>query len=263
MKKTIKLPAPQLSILKEVNIDLDMTGRHYALLASCEGQLPEDVALSILKDLVEEDATQLTLAEVRYLFMLVKINSLENNYSVNVICNNEKNGKECGCVNHYDVFLSDADLNPTPQDYQIPVIKFRRDDTEKEYKVIPPAIVEESKLYNYFLTERNANQEKIMADKELLYEFSFIRALLHLVDSEGNRFVKPDDNYNIFIDKASPEENPKTLYNLNNYKMITKMFDAVTEVNGYGVQPKIYEMQCKECGGTIMFQLPLLNGLID
>lgn len=272
MKKTIKLPAPQLSILKEVTLDLDMTGRHYALLASCEGQLPEDVALSILKDLLEEDATQLTLPEVRYLFMLVKINSLENHYSVDVICNNmihvkNKDGKEiekeCGCNNHYDVFLSDADLNPTPQDYQPPIVKFRRDDTEKEYKVIPPAIVEESKLYNYFLTERNANQDQIIQDKELLYEFSFIRALLHLVDDEGNRFVKPDDNYNTFIDKSSPSENPKTLYNLNNYKMITKLFEAVTEVNSYGVQPKIYELKCKECGGTVLFQLPLLNGLID
>ena len=272
MKKTIRLPAPQLSILKEVTIDLDMTGRHYALLASCEGQTPEDVALSILKDLVEEDATQLTLPEVRYLFMLVKINSLENHYSVNVICNNmvhtkDKDGKEfekeCDCVNHYDVFLSDADLNPTPPNYEVPIVKFNRDGVEKDYKVLPPAIVEESKLYNYFLTERGANQEQIMQNKELLYEFSFLRALLHLVDEEGHRFVKPDDNYNVFIDKSSPKENPNTLYNLNNYQVITKIFDAVMEVNEYGVQPKIYELKCKECGGTVLFQLPLLNGLID
>ena len=47
MRKTIKLPAPELSQLKEVNIDLDMTGRHYALLATAEGQVPEDVAISI------------------------------------------------------------------------------------------------------------------------------------------------------------------------------------------------------------------------
>ena len=86
MRKTIKSPTPQLSILKEINIDLDMTGRHYALLASCEGQLPEDVVLSILKDLVEEDANKLTLSELRYLFMLVKINSLENKYVISVEC---------------------------------------------------------------------------------------------------------------------------------------------------------------------------------
>ena len=34
MKRTFKMPAPQLSYLKEVNIDLDMTGRHYALLGT-------------------------------------------------------------------------------------------------------------------------------------------------------------------------------------------------------------------------------------
>ena len=61
MKKIIKLPAPQLSQLGEVNIDLDMTGRHYAALCTSEGQIPEDVALGILKDLIEEDANKLTL----------------------------------------------------------------------------------------------------------------------------------------------------------------------------------------------------------
>ncbi len=254
MRKLIKMPAPQLSQVKEVNIDLDMNGRHYALLASCEGQLPEDVALSILKDLVEEDATKLTISEVRYLFMLVKINSLENKYSVNVECTHtKKDGKPCGCNNKFDVFLSDSDLNPTPDDYKIPTIIFKTEKSEKEYKVIPPTISNESKLYNYFLTQKNATAEQIEKSKELSFEFSFIRGLLHLVDSDGNRFVPDDSNLDDLM----------KFLDYNKFQTINQLYDKVIEVNKFGVQNKIYTVKCKECGGTLVFQLPLLSGLVD
>ena len=64
MTKNIILPAPQLSQLKSVNVDLNMTGRHYAFLATSEGQIPEEVVLSIVKDLMVEDANKLTLTEL-------------------------------------------------------------------------------------------------------------------------------------------------------------------------------------------------------
>ena len=254
MRKTINLPAPQLSQLKRVSIDLDMSGRHYALLASCEGQLPEDVAFSILKDLVEEDASKLTLSEVRYLFMLVKINSLENKYSVNVECTHvDEKGKPCGCNNTFDVFLSDQDLNPTPPDYKVPTIVFRANDTEKEYSVIPPTIANESKLYNYFLTEKNATPEQIPENKELSFEYTFIRSMLHLVDSNDNRLISDDAN---FADVMNYLDD-------NKFQTINHLIDKVIEVNKFGVQNKVYKLKCKECGKTLVFQLPLLNGLLD
>ena len=254
MRRNIKLPAPQLSQLKEVNIDLDMTGRHYALLASCEGQLPEDVALSILKDLVEEDANKLTLAELRYLFMLVKINSLENEYVVNVTCAHRKeNGEECGHINEVKIFLSDADLNPTPSDYRPPKIKFRTKDTEKEYTVIPPTMNRESQLYNYFLVTRGENQEQITENKKSSFDYTYLHSILHLVDEEGNRFVKDTDNF----------EDLFQYLDCNKYQTITELFEKVYEVGSFGVQNKTYDIECKECGGRIIFQLPLLHGLID
>lgn len=254
MKKTIKLPAPQLSELKEVNIDLDMTGRHYALLASYGGQTSESVVLSILKDLVEEDANKLNIAELRYLFMLVKINSLENNYKIQVTCtHNKKDGKPCGHKQIFDVFLSDADLNPTPPDYEVPTISFRTDTTEKEYKVVPPTVAKECQLFDYFQTEHNATPEDIGESKELSFEYTFMRAMLHLVDSDGNRFI-PDD-------MQFPEIMKYLDY--NKFQTITHLYDKVTEVNSFGVQIKTYETKCEECGGRLIFQLPLLSGLVD
>ena len=260
MRKTIKMPAPQLSWLKEVNIDLDMTGRHYALLASCEGQLPEDVALSILKDLMEEDANKLTLTELQYLFMLVKINSLENNYVVDVEC------PHCNKTNSVKILLSDADLNPTPSDYEVPKILFRDKDTEKEYSVMPPTMDKISHLYDYFVTEKNADQDKITNDKALLFDFSVLYGLLHLVDSNGNPFVKDTDNFNDLLDTSLLEDNktPKpTVLNMNKHSTIRKLLELVAEVGSYGVQKKTYDTKCKECGGRFIFPLPLLYGVSD
>jgi hypothetical protein len=259
MRKTIRLPAPQLSQLKEVNIDLDMTGRHYALLAESEGQLPEDVALSILKDLIEEDANKLTLTELRYLFILVKINNLENDYTVTLTCQHtNKKGKVCGCINKMQVFLSDADLNDTPSDYVPPKILFRSGNketgfTEKEYSVIPPTMNWESALYNFFQTEYNATQEQIIEDKKLAFNYTFLRGLLHLIDSDGHRLVKDTDNFKDLL----------SYLDVNKFTIINHLYELVNEVGKYGVQNKVYEIKCKECGGSIIFQLPLLNGLVD
>lgn len=254
MTKYIKLPAPQLSQLKEVSIDLDMTGRHYALLASCEGQLPEDVATSILNDLMEQDAYKLTLAEVRYLFTLVKINSLENDYTVSLECPHKKaDGTECGCINTYTVSLSDGELHPTPSDYVPPTIEFNTKDGPRTFSVIPPSIKEESALYEYFLTQKDANQEKISEDKTLSFEFTFLRGILHLVESDGSRFKKETDFLGDMLG----------LLDCNKFQTINKLYDLVIEVNQYGVQNKIYTMKCKECGGMLSFHLPLLSGLTE
>jgi hypothetical protein len=254
MRKTLRMPAPQLSQLKEVNIDLDMTGRHYALLASCEGQIPEDVVLSILKDLMEEDANKLTISELRYLFMLVKINSMENKYSLNIECtHHKKDGTYCGCNNKYDVFLSDADLNPTPSDYKVPTIKFVVDNTEKEYTIMPPTMNMESELYNYFLTEKNAMPDDISKNKKLSFEYTYIRAIMHLVDKEGNRLVTVDTKYDDLF----------AYLDVNKYQTITYLYSKVIEENKYGVQNKVYTIKCKECGGTVVFLIPLLGGLSD
>ena len=265
MKRTFKMPAPQLSYLKEVNIDLDMTGRHYALLARARDMLPEDVALSILKDLMEEDANQLTLAELRYLFMMVKINNLENDYVVDIQCEHIKGKKTCGCINHVKIQIQDTDLNPTPSDYEVPKIKFRRDETEKEYKVMPPTVKRISELYDFFVTQKNANPEKIINDDQLSFEFSFLSGLLHLVDLEGNPFVREIDNFADFIDDCLCEDNktPKpTVININKMSVIRQLLAYVNEVDSYGVQPTTVDVNCKECGGRLIVPVPLLDGLL-
>lgn len=258
MRKIVKLPAPELSQLKEVNIDLDMSGRHYAQLATSEGQIPEDVAISILKDLVEEDAGKLTMAEVRYLFMLVKINSLENDYEVTVSCTHEKKGGKlgelCGCLNQVKIRLSDADLNPTPRGYKVPEMEFCDGESERTYLVMPPTADMESALWNWYLTTKNKTLDDLADDKQVSTEYTFLRGCLHLVDKKtGERLVKQFNDFDYAL---------KWL-DCNKFKTIHKLYESIVEVSQYGVQNKIYETKCKECGGTLVFRLPLLDGLSD
>lgn len=255
MKRTIKSPAPQLSELKEFNIDLDMTGRHYAQLATSEGQIPEDVALSIIKDLLEEDASKLTIAELRYLFILVKINSLENNYNVTIGCTHEVNGKECGCLNHVKVHLSDGDLNICPKNYKIPEIEFILDEkgTFKKYSVLPPTMAMESALLNWFMNVKNVTLDAIADDKKTSMEYTFIRSLMHLKEKDGNRLINEINDFE-----------PALKYlDFNKYQTVSKLYDYCNEVDKFGVQNKVYEIKCKECGGLLVYRLPLLHGLVD
>lgn len=253
MKKIIKLPAPQLSQLKEVNIDLDMTGRHFAQIATSDGQVPEDVALSILKDLVVEDANKLTMSEMRYLFMLVKINSLENDYTIIVSCTHEKNGKVCNHANQLKIKLSDADLNPTPKNYKVPEITFVANNTEKEYYVLPPTMDMESAIYNWFIN-KGKSLEDIANDKQTAINYTFIRACCSLVDKKTNqRLVQNLNDFDTVL----------TYFDCNKYQTVHKLYEELAEVDSFGVQNKIYEIKCKECGGKLIFRLPLLNGLSD
>lgn len=255
MKKIIKLPAPQLSQLGEVNIDLDMTGRHYAALATSKGQIPEDVALGILKDLIEEDANKLTISELRYLFMLVKIHALDDRYTVTVACTHtNKKGKLCGHNNVFEVKLSDADLNRPPHNYKVPEIDFNYEDTQKTYRVLPPCMDMESALLNYFVVERGIPMEEIDKDKDISYEFTFIRCVMHLVDKEGKRLINSIEQ---FADWQKWNDG-------NSFKTVKELYALSNQVDGFGVQKNhLYRFDCKECGGHLMFTLPLLNGLVD
>ena len=256
MYKNIKLPAPQLSELKEVNIDLDMTGRHYAWIATSTNQVPEDIALRVLQDLMEEDANKLTIPELRYLFTLVKITSLENDYNVTVKCHNLKgDGKPCGCENVFDLHLSDSDLHMTPEDYVIPEITFI--DLEKKetiYLVKPPLMDMESALYNWFLTEKGKTVEDITNDMTVAMDFSFLRATMHLVRKGDNTRV---------ITEPNQFENALKLLDVNKYKTILTLYDLCAEVDGFGVQNPNYVFKCKECGGDINVTLPFFYGLTD
>lgn len=256
MTKNIILPAPQLSQLKSVNVDLNMTGRHYAFLATSEGQIPEEVVLSIVKDLMVEDANKLTLTELRYVFTLIKINSLENEYNVSVVCNyyDEKKKGPCKTVNVIPVSLSDSDLNKCPNDYKVPEIEFYYEkDKQKVYSVMPPTVDMEIGLIKLFTLERNKTIEEVMKDETEKFNYSICVSLLHLIDKDGKRLIQ----------NLSDIDSLLKYLDLNPYMKIKQLLQYQEEVSSFGIQNKIYECNCKECGGKLRYRIPLLHGLVS
>jgi len=249
-----KLPAPELSYLKEVDIDLDMTGRHYVKISTSEGQLAEQVIMDVLSDLIKQDAYDLTMEEMRYLFMMVKINSLENDFSVTITCTHKKaDGTPCGHTQTEKIKLSDADLKRTPKGYKVPVIKFVGfDGVEKEYEVRPPKIKDEIELMTWFMNDLGKTHEEIAKDKDTAFHYTFVRGLLHL-QRNGEPLIKET---NEFPDALS-------LLDKNHYSTVGKLYKAMEEVNSFGIAKKVNECKCKECGGTLVFAPPLLYGLVD
>ena len=253
MRKTVILPTPQLSFYKEVNVDLDMNGKHYLELAESKGRIPEEVALSITKDLMEEDANKLTLTDLRYIFTLIKINSLENDYKVSVKCTMARESGICGHTNILDIKLSDSDLNATPADYKVPEIQFKIGDTEKTYKVMPPHCDMEVALYDWLTTQKNVDLSKITDDLKSTTEFALIRSVCHLVDENGKRVVEDFSDFSSVMDWIQ----------LNKFSRVTQLLKLDQKVNSFGVQNKEYTIKCEECGGTLKFRLPFLYGLTN
>lgn len=253
MRKTILLPAPQLSCYKEVNVDLDMTGAHYILLSESKGRVPEEVALSIVRDLMEEDANKLTINDLRYVFTLIKINSLENDYSATVRCTIVKpGGAVCGHENTCDVRLSDSDLNCAPDGYAVPEISLYAGGKERKFKVMPPTCDIEIGLYDYFTTKKGKTAEELNGDSSASMEFALIRAVCHLVGEDGERL----------IDDLSKFDGALDVIRANKFAKVTELLKLANEVGAFGVQNKEYTIVCKECGGTLRFRLPFLHGLV-
>ena len=77
---------------------------------------------------------------------------------------------------------------------------------------------------------------------------------MHLVDKETNeRLVKEITDFD-GISKLLDE---------NDYKTIHQLYEDVEEVGSFGLAPKLYEITCKECGGKLVYHLPLLDGLVS
>ena len=248
MYKNIKLPAPQLSELKEVNIDLDMTGRHYALIAT-SGDIPEDTALSVLHDLVDEDANKLTMSELYYLFTLVKIHSLEDDYTATVEC------PYCKHTETYDLHLSDSDLHRTPDDYKAPEIEFCVDKEKgiEKFTLKPPTMDMESALYNWYLTDKDITYEDLQKDLSTAMDYSFIRACMCLVRPDGSRPVYEPNQFETVL----------SWMDINKFNKMNELYLKIDEINSFGVHIGERIEKCKECGEDVVFHLPLFFGLLD
>ena len=137
----------------------------------------------------------------------------------------------------------------------MPEIEFVVDEkTQKKFKIMPPCMDMESALLNYFINEKGATTDDIKNDKETAFQYTYIRSLMHLIDKEGNWLINNPEQFG----------DADKYLSLNKYTTISQMYASSNEVDAFGVQADHwYQFKCKECGGMLAFQLPLLHGLVE
>lgn len=256
MKTKFQLATGPLSYLKEVNIDLELKGKHFDDLTAADTNTYERAVLSVLKDLMDEDPFQLTMNEMYHLFTLVKVTSLGSKLTLNIKCHHVINDKvtgsqrECGVLTQTDYSLLDSDIIYAPADYKMPEIEFEYGGRKQLYYVRPPTMTQELDLFAYF-QERGVSKEALTNDKLMMLEYAKHRILIHLVNKEtGDRF----------FDRKQREFALKDISN-NSLLFMKKAGDFMEEVGSFGISNKRMTLKCKECGGILTFRLPLSDGL--
>jgi len=263
MKSLYKSPLGELSYLKEFHLDVEMLGEHFDALAKSSEENYEKTVVSILTDLLDEDANMLTLQEMTYLFLLVRIHSLSNNLTEEVECTNTvlkqtefgTRRERCGAKNLIDIRLSDADLNYIPEDYKPQTIIVKLGEREASYKVIPPPMKEEIDLIGYF-QERGFLRKQLMSGKDedrgLLLEYAKHRGFLFLQNVEtGETFY--DRNRRQRAVAASLKAPAK---------FVPTLLKAVKDVEAFGLKTLEKKYKCKECGMDLTVQMPFLDSTL-
>jgi len=258
MKTKFQLSSGPLSYLKEVNVDLELKGKHFDELVTASEDTYERVVLSILGDLMDEDPYQLTMSEMYHVFLLVKVTSLGKKLSLSVKCHSILHNKtdvgdvqrECGALNPMEYTLTDSDVIYCHKGYKIPELVFITGGRSQVYEVRPPTMTQELDLLAYF-QENGVSRENLLRDNLQTLDYAKHRILLHLRNKETG---------DSFFDRKQRESAVKDISD-NPLSFMKRAGELMTEVNSFGVSNKRMNLVCKECGGKMTFRLPLSAGI--
>lgn len=248
MKKQITLPSGKLGQLGRINIELEMSGNHYDALTTLQGDHQEEVVLSILGDLMDEDPYQLTQIDLMYIFTLVKLATLGPNLTVNTACPAKivtpSGIRVCSTPYKFTINLQEDDVEYFPKGEKVPTFTMKVGEKEETFELQLPTMAKEIECLGEFEKDGTTRRE-ILSDKNKtkLNEYTKRRCILHL---KTNSYTE------------------QQLYEAlcaSSFKTITTLNERVLDLAKYGLKHKVYACTCKECGGKFNYRLPLLAGL--
>ena len=248
MKKQIALPSGALGYLNKINIDLEMTGKHFDALNLISDDHYEDTVLSILKDLMEEDPYLLTQIDLMYVFTLVKCSSLGDKIEVTAQCPNTVVISDSGstarraCLAKHRFSIRQVEDDVIMFTGKVPAFELEVAGIPYTFELRYPSMFTEIELLNYF-EEQGKSRKDILNDKEtqLLYAKRRMAAAIKTNDFSIDQLVEA-------LTKASFRKN-------------AELAEKVKDLQKYGIKHKVYSIRCKECGGSFDYHLPLLAGI--
>jgi hypothetical protein len=265
LKTTYRLCGGPLSFIKEVHLETLMTVEHFDTLALISDDDAERGALSVLKDLMEEDPFLLSMRELYHVFMIVKVSSFGPDVPVMVPCPHtilEPEGKgvvACGNSINATYSLAESDLVYAPEGFEIPTVEIALDilgritDKPVVYTVRPPTMTDELDLLTMY--QEQGVQRRDLSDlvnhRDLVLGYARHRMLLYLREKEtGAGF-------------ADREGRNKALEGLKKLpvSVLRELTKAVNEVDAFGVLSPRHQVVCDKCGKSVTFRTGLLSGV--
>ena len=256
MKTLYKLPSGKLGPFNEINLETVMNVSHFDTLALLSDDDAERGVLAVLKDLMEEDPFKLSMRDLYYVFLLVKVSSFGPEIPVSVTCRNfikdpETNARSvCNHINQTTFSLADADIEYAPSDMEIPSVILHG----KSFLIKPPSMADELDLIAYYQEKGISRQQlaNVIDNKDQVIEYARHRMFLYLRDFDTGEAVYSDRDRR---EKALAEFKslPITVY-----KDITSGIDKVDK---FGVKSQTHQVVCKGCNNTVTFRTGLLAGL--
>ncbi len=266
MKSLFELATGELSILKKVHLEPIMKGRHFDVLTLGDQENFEQVVVSILRDLMDEDPEELTMQELYHVWTFVKISTLGPTLSVSANCpkevgfkdeNNNRASKICNTLLETTIDLaSESDICRLPKNYKVPSLDFlvKKEEGTKKYYFRPPPVREEMLLIARFQEAGVSRMDLIDLTKDLKSTFSYSkhRMLLHVTDEKGNF---------LFFNHEDREEAIHFLLEENPLTIMASFTRIVKELATFGVVTKAKDVVCSSCNSSIKLSLPLKSGL--
>jgi hypothetical protein len=251
----------KFSAVPEVHLDLQLKGKHLDYLSKADPIAFDKTAIAILRELMDENPDMPSQRELYYLWLLVKVNSLGPTLNATANCTKdawvtsrgERTEKKCGATLNVTINLLESDVVRIPGDYKLPTVELELRTGRETFSVKPPVIKEESFLLDIFQEQGYSREDIVDFENkpDLAMRFAKHRMLLYLCDENGRAFPDFDMRENAI----------KKLGDDNLLKDVEKLYNAVAEVDKFGVKFTSQVVTCPSCKSRVQVQLPLSAGL--
>lgn len=229
-----------------IKIDLGMKGKHHKMLVASNPKYFDRSLVSVIDDLMEGSASNLSLADIYYLFFQLRANSISPEYEFSWSCGatRRKRGVMAKCGYHNDsVFDIGRDLNVTsiPHDFEYPKYKVEYMGKDSEVYVRMLSIKEEFQIEDE-LDSFPGYVDK--DDKEQALDRAFYRLYY------ATKFT------NDALD-SMPIEDKIKFFDEMPYRIQNELMQDLHYLSGVGVdmtQP--LRLKCAKCGEVSDVRLP-------
>lgn len=245
----IKIPSKNLLAGPTVLMDVRLKGKHHKQLTSSSVQSFERVVTDVIDDLMEGNAFALSLADIHYLFFMVRVNTLGSAYKFNWTCQREGQNsithsfEHCGHVNEGEFDFTKLKVTEIPDGFEYPRYPIVYQDKASDVYVRLLTAGEHFEVLDDFLSD-GYSVEDIETDTEALTAFAWKLLYKSLTFS------------NDFFNTAFSSAEVEGLFDTLDFSITSKLFQDLTYLSSLGPDTSEVKVKCGKCGGESVIRLP-------